>query len=280
MNNSFQKFNGRIISSVSTAKKVAVLVSEPTFDQLAAGLGIFLSLQQAGKDVNIFIPQSTGNSWQKSLAGAEFIRTDLQNGNLSIVLNYPLEKIDKVSSDDSTGKLKLVVKLKADSEPIDRSQVNIISQGEKPDLGLVIGNEVAFGLAKEWFSKPTDWIWFGNTNNPKDWADISIVEPGLSYSEMVARLIQFAGLPMNRQVGKNLYLGIKEATGSFEKISSYHTLETAALCFKTLQPQSQLLRQSSVDKQPVDSVENKEVPIGGSSFPTPKIFKGSTTPKI
>ncbi len=278
MNNSLQNIVGQLSPLVNEAKKIMILVSESDFDQLAAGLSLYLSFVDAQKKTEIFTPKIQ-NENLADLAGTQALKTDLGADYLSIIFDYPLEKIDRVSSDDSEGKLKLTVITRADAEEIKPEQIIIHPQQGRPDLGFVFGDEKNFNLPDDWFTKAGNWVWLNHLPGEKNWANISLIEPELSYSELIARIIHSMGLPMNSQVGKNLFLGIKQATGSFEKITDYHTLETAALCFKTFQSASS---RPTFEEIPIEAVESKEpTSVFGqaSSFPVPKIFKGSTTPK-
>ncbi len=283
MNNSLQDGVNQLLPLVGEARRIAILVGEPSFDQLAAGLSLYLSLADAQKETEIFTANLPAEGLN-NLAGKEALKTDFGADYLSIVFNYPLEKIDRVSSDDSEGKLKLIVRVKPEAEEIRPEQIVINPQQNRPDLGFVFGDERLFNLPQDWFDKSGNWVWFSHFPGQKNWAKISIIEPELSYSEVVARIVQSMGLPMNVLMGKNLFLGIKQATDSFEKIFDYHTLETAALCFKVFQTGegkniNETVGRSSLGNVPIESVENKEPTGIFGSFPAPKIFKGSTTPK-
>ncbi len=273
-----------LVAALNKAANVSVVINEANLDALAAGLALFLSLREAKKEGGVFLTVPGVGDWQ-SLAGAELLRTDLGQEHLSIGLDYPLEKIEKVFSDDSQGKLRLMVRLKEGAEPIRKEQVILNLQTPKPDLGFIFGDFKVAAMPASWQADKKNWVLF--SHQPDGEVGFSFIDQA-SYSEMVAHLLQTLGLPFNAQMAKNLYRGIRQATDSFANVSDYRTLETAALCFKIFQARQPAQSPPEVSsgetaRQEPESIENKESGnIFGQpkvAFPTPKIFQGSTTPK-
>ncbi len=282
---------------LNKSQRIAVILAEANFDSLAAGLGLYLSLLAAKKEGNIFInPASnwrTQSEWQL-LHGFNLLQDNLGSNALTIALNYPLAQIEGASSDDSHGRLELMVKLRPDAPPIRRDQVEIQTQVAPPEVGFLFGEETALKIPASWLQAGSNWLWFSHQGGEKPWARFSLTDPRVSYAEMVARLLQAVSLPFNAEVAKNLYQGIKQATKSFENIYDYRTLETAALCFKVFQGRHQTeVPEAAVSGeagQPAaETIEGKEGDLAAvtpakqtppkTSFPLPKIFRGATTPK-
>jgi len=274
---SFSQLNALLTS----AQQMAILIGSASFDDLVAGISLGLSLESGGKKVGIFVPQLPQLEMNQ-IVGAEKLRTDFGQKDLTILLDYPLDKIEKVSSQEEGEQLKLVVKIKPGAEPIPVERVKIMSQDINPQVGVIIGEENLFPdfeIAKA----SAKWIWLSKEEKQKPWAQIVISDTLSSSSEMVARIIQGLGLPMDSKIARNLFVGIKRATNSFEQLASYKTLETAALCFKVIQGNGRQkgegrLPSPSLTTTPLEEVEKKEG--GTGSFPAPKIFKGATTPRI
>ncbi len=266
---------------ISSNSRFSVLIAEPTEDMLAAGLSLALSLQSAGKEVSVFSsrqpqPEIVG------IIGVEKIQTELTEKDMVIALNYPLEKIDKVSSSEDNNRLNLMVKIKPEGDPIRKDQIEIVPPQKPAQAGFVIGDETFISGADQLLSSGS-WVRVASDGQQKPWAAVNFSSRESSCSELVARMIQSIGLPMDRDIAKNLFLGIKKATSSFEMVNSYHAFEVAALCFKVFQNKAELPFQApaTLDKTPITEVENKEGSfVGGSSLPSPKIFKGATTPRV
>jgi len=259
---------------LNPAREAVILVGSNNFDDLIAGISLCLSLEAAGKTVSVFTSQLPQTE-QSTVVGLEKIRTNFGEKDLLINFDYPLEDIEKVSSQEEGNRLKLVVKVKPESQPIKSDQVKITSQDIKLDVGIVIGDETVFPNFQQAVSGGK-WIWFGKEDKQKNWPQVSVVDSLSSSSEMIARVIQGLGLPMDRTIAANLFEGIKKATASFEYLSSYKTLETAALCLKVVQGNG---KQGVGSQTPIEQVEKKEGDLS-SGFPSPKIFRGSTTPRI
>ncbi|MBL7078670.1 hypothetical protein ISS42_03365 [Candidatus Shapirobacteria bacterium] len=266
--NSLNSFNPLI----AQANQVAILVSGNGFDNLVAGISLALSLEAAGKKVDLFASQEPGEN-SRGIRGIEKVRTDFGQKDLQVVFDYPLENIEKVSSQEEGHKLKLVVKIKPEANPIRIDQVKVVSQDLNFEVGIMIGDESAFASFNQ-FSSRGNWVWLGQAEIEKSWAKVSLAESNTSFSEIAARIIQNLGLPFAREIASNLYEGIKGATNSFASLTSYKTLETAALCLKVVQGNG---NQSVPLTEPVaiEQVEKKE---GG--LPSPRIFKGATTPRV
>ena len=256
---------------VAGANNVAILVSGNGFDNLVAGISLALSLEAAGKKVNLFTSQAPGEN-SRGIRGIEKVRTDFGQKDLQVIFEYPLESIEKVSSQEEGNKLKLVVKIKPKASAIRTDQVKVVSQDFDFELGIVIGDENVFANFNQ-FSSRGNWVWLGQTEVEKNWAKLSLVENNICFSEMVARIAQGLGLPFGREIARNLSEGIKGATSSFANLTSYKTLETAALCLKVVQGNGSKTVPLS-EPVVIEQVEKKE-----GSLPSPRIFKGATTPR-
>ena len=275
-----QNFNN-VQNLISSNSRFSVLIAEPTEDMLAAGLSLALSLQSAGKEVSVFSsrqpqPEIVG------IIGVEKIQTELTEKDMVIAFNYPLEKIDKVSSSEDNNRLNLMVKIKPEGDPIRKDQIEIVPPQKPAQAGFVIGDETFISGADQLLSSGS-WVRVASDGQQKPWAAVNFSSRESSCSELVARMIQSIGLPMDRDIAKNLFLGIKKATSSFEMVNSYHAFEVAALCFKVFQNKASLPFQSPTasEQVPITEVESKEGSIGGGSgLPSPKIFKGATTPRV
>jgi hypothetical protein len=280
MNNFSQSLNS-IQQLISQHQRVAVLLGDTSFDAVAAGVSLGLSLEKSGKKVKSFAASELAGELRE-IVGADKVAIGLNQQDMVISLQYPLDDIDRVSSNQEGGRLNLVIKVKEGAEPIKKSQVEIYPQETVPEMGFIIGDESRFSNIDKWLGKSSNWIWITNKKGEKKpWATDVVYDQGASFSELSARVIQGLGLPMDRDIGRNLYFGIKRATNSFEAIRSYKTLETAALCFKMFEG-VELNKGAAVFEVPsIEEVEKKEGGIFGSSgLPTPKIFRGSTTPKV
>jgi len=265
-------------SMFPSVQKIVVLIGGEGEDAVTAGTSLALSLEKAGKEVTIYAPQKPDEKLA-FLAGKEKIQDNFGQKDMTITFDYPIEGIDNVISVPGEDKLSLKVEIKPDFPPIAENQVIISTPKNSFDLGVVVGEESYFPD----FQKVVpggNWVWLGRQNEQKEWAKVNLSDfNGASYCEVVARIIQSLGLPLDREIAGNLFEGIKKATASFENLAGYQTLEIAALCYKIYQgggsqPEIKKDNENNGEKK----IFKKETKANG--LPTPRIFKGATTPRV
>ncbi len=285
--NFLEQAANQIATRVNQANTIDILLGSNDFDTIAAGLGFSASLIDAKKTVNIFAPQDFMAQNYEGILNLDQIKSDIGQENMIIQLNYPLDKIEKISSSEKDDRLRLIVKLKDGAQSIKTDQVEVITQREKANLGFVFSSTDNFNLPEN-FMEGTEWVSFKKDQlNDSAWISLPVHGLTISYSDLIARIVSTVGLPMNSIVGTNLYRGIYQATNAFRDISDYRTLEVAALCFRSLQQNGieknlseEVEDQEVLTQQHPENIENKEMGTSISGFPAPRIFKGSTTPKI
>lgn len=285
--NFLEQAANEIATRVNQANTIDILLGSNDYDTIAAGLGFSASLIDAKKTVNVFASQGVITQNYEGLLNLDQIKSDIGQENMIIELNYPLDKIEKVSSSEKDDRLRLVVKLKDGAQSIKTDQVAVITQREKANLGFVFSGTDNFNLPEN-FMEGTEWVSFKKDQlNDSGWINLPVHGLTISYSDLIARIVSTVGLPMNSIVGTNLYRGIYQATNAFRDISDYKTLEVAALCFRSLQQNGieknfseEVKDQEVLTEQHPENIENKEMGTSTSGFPAPRIFKGSTTPKI
>jgi len=283
----------QIQSILSAHQSLAIVVASSSLDSISAGISLAASLEKAGKEVSVFCP-AISPEVAKDIIGAEKVEKEIEKKDLVIKLDYPLNQIDRVYSTEEGTNLNLIVKTKAGVAPIASGQVKIIPPKSIPEAGFIFGDETTVQGLSQIVAKGT-WVWVGDTNfdqnlcPSKTWAKLVLAENAISSSEQIARLIQGMGLPLDRDIARNLYMGIKAGTNSFELVKTYRTFEVAAVCFKLFQNKNgikvvteNVAGQASCNEEiKPGNIENKEGDLSTSAgFPTPKIFKGSTTPRV
>jgi len=262
-------------AAVTASQNIAVLLpKEVNFDQVAASLALFLSLEKAGKTVSIasLAPMTVEFS---HLVGLDKIATQTDQGrDLIITLDYPLDKIEKVSYNDDGGKLNLVIQPKTGTPSITQDKLGFKNSGGKADLVFLVG-----GQDKESFGalvREEDWPNQNMISIARDSAlplgKIHLFDAGAAaYAEMITALLVSLAFPPDQDIAQNLYLGLLEATANFSSPAvSADTFEAAAI----------LLRAGA--KKEREGLEGlPEVPVKPAAAPSsdwlePKIYRGAT----
>ncbi len=289
----------RIQSALATAQSIFIaLPQNPSFDKVAAGLGLYLSLVKAKKSVEIGSPTEMRVEFS-SLVGVDKIKNSFQGGKDSLVISfdYVEDAIEKVSYNIENNKFNLVVKPRIGHPPLDSEKVEYTYSGGKVDLIFTIGANSLESLGsiykgnREAF-KESQIINLDNDPRNQEYGQLNLIDPRTaSLSEKITGLIVQMRLPADSDIGSNLLSGIERATNRFSssKVEA-STFEAAAFCLKIgarreakkpsvkipkrKLPLKPMPAEVSAKKKPVEEEEEEEKPK--PDWLEPKIFKGET----
>src|SRR5437868_1755471 len=136
-NATFQRIKDLILKN----QEIGILVgSNPGFDEMAAGLGLYLSIKQMGKNVTIACPTDPLVA-VSSLVGIDKVQRSLsgEGGDLTVSFPYKEGEIEKVSYTLENGFLNIVVKAGEKGLSFDKSDVDFKRAGKLPTLLFFIG---------------------------------------------------------------------------------------------------------------------------------------------
>lgn len=201
----------------SAASLLVLLPTKPYFDQVAAGLGLFLSLRDR-KETQISSPSSMVVEFNR-LVGVNKITSEPGNKNLTIrFVDYNPQDVERVSADIENGEFKLTVIPKPGFVSPKKEQINLSFSGVSTDMVILIGgaNEGHFPQLKDLAG--TKVVHIGTRDLPvaNGSGIISLARPGSSVSEVVASLIKENELPMDVDIATNLIAGIEEGSRNFQ----------------------------------------------------------------
>jgi nanoRNase/pAp phosphatase (c-di-AMP/oligoRNAs hydrolase) len=227
MENQSQAPINQIRQKINDAKSTLILLPQQhSVDRIAAGLTLYLSLQQLKdkdnqpKDVSIVTANELTVAYQR-LYGVGDIQTQLGSKNLVITLNTDYDNIEKVTYDNDNGKFNLVVETKEGTNKLTKDEVVFSHRGLNADLiisvGLVSQEDAGNLLLKEpnLFSEREN-ITLSNHPNSLSFGTVNFHEPSSSsLCEMVAKIIRNAHLPINEDIATNVIAGIESSTNNF-----------------------------------------------------------------
>lgn len=218
---------------ITAAKKILIVVPALGVDGIASALALALSLKKEGKIVSIFCPQTPDTNYSK-LAGLEMLTTTLNSDNLTISLNYPLDQIEKVSSNENEGKLNVVIETKSGAPQIENSQIVVQNNAYQADLYILMGDPSALGDKQSLLTKGT-WVHLTAIATPNFKATYTIFDPDAPFSEVLPFLLPSLGINLDPDPAKNLLIALRVATQSFSVNVSPETFEAGAICLKASQ---------------------------------------------
>lgn len=210
MENSFVS----LIDSASSV--VVVLPTKPYFDQVAAGLSLYLSIV-GRKDISIYCPSPMMVGFNR-LIGVDKITQELGKKNLTIkFVNYEAGNIDKVGYDIEDGEFKLTITPKAGFISPQKDQIKMDYSGTAADLLILVGgaNDSHFPILGSPDMSNARLVHIGTRALESKREILSFAKPAATTSELAANLIKENGLILDPDVATNLVMGIEEGSNNF-----------------------------------------------------------------
>lgn len=248
---------------IDSASSILILLpTKPYFDQVAAGLSLYLSLIGT-KEVTISCPSPMMVGFNR-IIGINKIVSEIGNKNLTIKFTgYDATNIEKVSYDIENGQFKLTVVPKIGFASPAKEQLDLSYSGISADLVILIGgaNDTHFPILGTEELATAKVAHIGTRVLTSNREILSFAKPGSSTSELMTSLIKESGLTLDVDAATNLVMGIEEGSSHFE--SSEVTPET----FETF---AYLLRNGG-KRPPRERLSPMSFPIG--SIPTQPFSK-------
>jgi hypothetical protein len=246
---------------LDSARSVALLLpNSPSYDAVAAGLGLKLALEQTGKSVVIASPEPATVEFNR-LVGINTLSQSF--GKRDLVISFPgqTEMVDKVSYNVDKGELQLIVTPKP-NVVLDPSKLKFIAGGTQADAAILLGTDNVRDLGKLY-------------DEAKEYLDSLPVHflTGPRLSEQVTMLLAGQQLPLTPDAASNLLAGLERAT------NMYQTPDVAA---DTFEAAAMLMRAGGVrhDVYTPERVMPGTVPAPQSKpnedWYEPKVYRGTT----
>jgi len=270
-------------SIIDSSRSILILLpSKPYFDQVAAGLALYLALREE-KDTTITCPSPMLVEFNR-LVGVNKVSGELGNKNLTIrFANYKASDIEKVSYDIENGEFKLTVVPKAGFVSPKKEQVVFEYSGLSAETMILIGgaNETHFPVLSSKALGESRIIHVGTRALSLSAEKVmSFAAPASSISELVTTLINQSGRRLDQDIATNLLMGIEEGSQDFKGPDvTPETFEIAAQLLRAggqrtprERPEGSSYPPGAVPGQVVE-VEKKEAP---KDWLEPKIYKGTS----
>jgi hypothetical protein len=279
MDNSFR-------SLIDSANSILILLpSKPYFDQVAAGLALYLAVRNK-KEVGVSCPDEMVVEFNR-LVGVNKVTSQTGNKNLTVkFVDYKASDIERVSYDVENGEFRLTVIPKPGFSAPKKEQINLSFAGVSADTIVLIGggNETHFPTLATKELSAAKVIHIGTRNlNISGLSIMSFARPASSTSEVAFGLIEQSGLDMDADIATNLLMGIEEGSKEFKGPEvTAETFETVAKLLKSGGRRQQELKSEKRD-YPLGAVPGAVVmqePEKKEETPKdwlePKIYKGTS----
>lgn len=220
-------------SVIDQARSILILLpSEPTFDQAAAALSLYLAIE-GKKDITISCPTEMRVEFNR-LVGVDRITDEIGNKNLVLkFFDYPAENIERVSYDIENQQFRLTVIPKPQMEPPKKEQIQVAFSGVSADTTILVGGEAAENFpplaTNELMETKIVHIGVIDISTPEGRKVISLARPASSISEIMADYIKELEGGFHPDIASNLLSGIHEGSNNFvQKDVSANTFKLAA----------------------------------------------------
>ncbi len=260
-----------------------LLPKDPYFDQVAAGLGLYLHLKEK-KDAVINCPTPMIVQFNR-LVGVNKITQEMGNKNLVFSLKeYDPKKIERVTYDVIDNQMKLIVIPQPGEKPPAESDVAVGYAGISADLAILIGGAHGghFPQLNKQELKDVKLAHIGINDVKLEREVMSFAQKATSVSEIVADLID----DYSEDIATNLLLGLYAGSRNFADDNV--TSATFELASRLMQAGAKTNPAVSAKKYPEGAIparsyqESKlENPEGEKAEGTPrewtqpKIYKGT-----
>jgi nanoRNase/pAp phosphatase (c-di-AMP/oligoRNAs hydrolase) len=225
-----------LTSLIDSATSILVLLpTKPYFDQVAAGLSLFLALRE-NKEVAISCPSPMMVGFNR-LVGIDKITSELGSKNLTIKFKgYDANNIEKVSYDIVQGEFNLTVVPKAGFSAPSKEQMDLNFSGVSADLVILIGgaNDSHFPILESGELGSAKIVHIGNRVLSSNREVMSLAKPGATTSELVTSVIKENNMNIDRDIATNLLMGIEEGSSNFSSNEvTPDTFETFAFLLRS-----------------------------------------------
>lgn len=219
-----QQIISRHFSTISEllkqADSVGIVVTEhQSIDKVGAGLALYLSLQEAGKNVQI-VSKKDPLVEISNLVGIDKLKKSFDGIAKKLVVSLPYVEgeIEKVSYNIEGTKLNINLFAAQDKGiTFSDKDVEFIRSGSAPQLIFTIGIRKQDEMAGMVSADSSAKIVRLDTVIPhQDFGEVSLADHAFSsISEIVSMMVREARLPIDQDIAQNLMDGIVAATNNF-----------------------------------------------------------------
>lgn len=237
---------GQIQSQLPAAKSILIALSEqPSIDELASGLAMFLAFHQSGKEVAI-VSQGTIKVSQSHLYGIDQVRNSLpqtSGGDLTLTLEGvvaadgtvpALEKLDWFPEGQN---LNLVFHVMP-GQTFEPRRIVPNYKGGSFNMVFVIGASSLTALGALYTANQSVFsgvpiINIDNDSASSQFGQVNIIDAVPTVSEMLVQIIPALGLQLDADTASNLLAGIYDATQNLTQNSGPDTFIAVGMAMQS-----------------------------------------------
>lgn len=234
----FTQNRDALYSLVADTSDIGIILSEnQTLDSMAAALSFYLSLQAAGKNIEV-VSKREPIVELSNLVGVDRLKQGFSGKIKMLVLSIPFREgeVEKVSFNTEEGRMNFNITGGENGiTPFEREDIRITRRGSNPQVLITLGISDVSELAGLVEVTPDTKI-INIDNNPQNthFGTVVLVDPTFSsLSEVIVKLILDLALPADVDIAQNLMDGISAATNNFSAPNtSLYAFESAGFLLR------------------------------------------------
>jgi hypothetical protein len=283
----------KIKDAIAKSNNIGIVVGQnPTLDQMAAALSLYLLLNQVNKKAVVASPTNPIVEIS-SLVGINKVQTSLggDSGDLIVSFPYVEGEIEKVSYTLENEFLNIIVKAGEQGLSFDERDVKYIRGSGSVDLLFVVGTAKLADLGELANGDKLNSAKIINIDNQQDnqgFGDIVLVDKSAStVCEIIGDLVLNLGFHIDQDAAQNLMSGIVDATDNLQAPNTTAlALEIASIAMKSgarrddaahkraasfMPMQQQPMQQQPMPQQPMQQ-QQIQTPFGQEQQPIEEKF--------
>lgn len=229
----------RVSELLQKNDKIAVAVGKnPSIDDMAAALSLFLGLNKLGKKVSI-ASSSQPLVEHSSLVAIDRVKGSFEGDGGDLIVSFPYREgeIEKVSYTIEGGLLNIVVKSGEQGLQFKEQDVRYSRGGGVPQVLFIVGTARLADLGSLFNPeslKDTTIVNLDNKADNQGFGDVVLVsQTASSVSEIVGELLIALGAELDVDIAQNLLSGISVGTANFQSPkTTFLAFEMAATFMK------------------------------------------------
>jgi len=283
----------RIREILSREGDIAIALSANySQDELAAALGLYLTLKNVGRTVQV-ISKKQPNVEISHFYSIDKIKGGFQGRTGDLVVSFPYQEgeIEKISYTMENGLLNIVVKSGEKGLNFSQNDVRFNRSGDTPVILITIGvrnlNELSYAFDVNLLNNSSVINIDNNQNNQRFGNVVSVIPEASTVSELVSDMIYSLGYNLDLDACQNMLWGMMTATNNFQNPkTSGLAFEMAGILMRAGAQRkqvstSQVQVQNKGQFTPSQNQINQQGKQQGQKNPppdwlAPKIYKGST----
>jgi len=277
MNENQQSIDNLEAIIASSKSSLILLPQNPSFDEVAAGLSLYLSLRNKSQ-ISINSPTPMTVEFNR-LVGVNKITTNAGDKNLTIRFrDYNPSSVDKVNYDIKNGEFYLTIIPKGGTKSPLEENVVISYSGVLSELIILVGGKdsAQFSSAFSEEAKDSKIVHVGNEDLvvSEGSRPLKFARPGSSVCEAVAELIKESGYTIDADIATNLLAGILSKGQSLS--SSELSADTFALIADLIRAGGRRTPPVARPDYPVGSIPGEAPDTPKDWYQAPKVYKGTS----